>query len=263
MGERLRMVSLRKFGILVALGPAALTGCAQSPLGPTVQTMVGPHKTFEAYQLDVESCKQYSSQQVSGQADAANQQAAAGAVLATALGAGLGAAVGGGRGAAEGAALGATLGAGGAAGASGSAQEGIQQQYDNAFGQCMYSKGNDVAGYEPINPGVRYGGRAQGPNPALVRSVQSQLIRLNYLSGGADGQMGGRTSGAIRSFERASGLPSDGTVSQRLLARLQATPGSAGVAQAPPPAAGWVAPSQGPAPAAAASSWVTPVAAPQ
>jgi hypothetical protein len=41
------------------------------------------------------------------------------------------------------------LGAGGAADASEAAQGGIQQQYDNAYSQCMYSRGNLVAAYEP------------------------------------------------------------------------------------------------------------------
>ncbi len=258
-----------RIGFIAVIMPAlGLVGCAQTPMGPMVQVMPGPHKSFDAFQVDQSYCKQYSAQQVAGQAQAANNQAIGGALLATALGAGLGAAVGGGNGAGVGAAAGAGLGAGGAADASAGAQGGIQQQYDNAYSQCMYSQGNQVAGYEPPPDfGQPAGGRpvAQGPNPALVRAVQSELIRLNYLSGGADGQLGGRTSGAIRSFEHASGLPADGTVSQRLLAKLQATPGSApSVASAAPGAApaGWVAPASASAPPPA-SGWVTPVATPQ
>jgi hypothetical protein len=266
------MIVTRKFCFVSVIVPAiGLLGCAQTPMGPMVQVMPGPHKSFDAFRADGAYCQQYSTQQVAGQAQAANNQAIGGALLATALGAGLGAAVGGGQGAGIGAAAGAGLGAGGAAGASGAAQGGIQQQYDNAYSQCMYSKGNQVAGYQPLDVGPEPGGRpmAQGPNPALVRAVQSELIRLSYLSGNADGQLGGRTSGAIRSFERAGGLPVDGTVSPRLLAKLQSTPGSgAAVAAAPAGPSGWVAPSQAaatgaPPPASGASGWVTPVAAPQ
>ncbi len=139
----------RRFGAVV-MGVAAITlaGCAQTPFGPTVQVMPGRGKTFEAYQLDAATCQQYSAQAVAGQAQAANNRAVGAAVLGTVLGAGLGAAVGGGRGAGVGAAAGAGVGTLGGASASGSDQQLIQTQYDNTYGQCMYSKGNQVAGLE-------------------------------------------------------------------------------------------------------------------
>ena len=121
-----------------------LAGCAQTPFGPTVQVMPGPHKSFEAFASDGQYCKSYSQSQVAGQAQAVNNQAVGGALLATALGAGLGAALGGGNGAAIGAASAAGLGTGVSADASANAQAGIQAQYDNAYAQCMYTKGNQV-----------------------------------------------------------------------------------------------------------------------
>lgn len=251
-----------------------LAGCAQTPMGPTVQVMPGPGKSFDAFQNDQGSCKVYAAGQVQGQADAANQQAVGAGLLTTVLGAGLGAAIGGAGGAAgAGAAIGAASGAGlgTAIGANGSsyAQMSIQQQYDNAFSQCMYAKGDQVPGYAPIATAPPPPSASAAPDP-MVRATQSELVRLGYLQGGADGFIGPRTRGAISSFEQANGMPVDGSPSPGLLARLQSTPSGAPVASsAPPPAtasapSNWVAPA-GPAGAApaggaapAASGWVAP-----
>jgi hypothetical protein len=261
-------------GRLACLGLAAalLAGCAATPMGPTVQVMPGPGKTFDVFQVDNASCKTFAADQVKGQADAANQRAFGTALLTTALGAGVGAAGGSLAGdAGGGAALGGALGAGsgaaiGAANNSGD-QMNIQAQYDNAFSQCMYAKGEQVPGYEPV--------RVASPAPVvavpdpLVRATQSELIRLGFLKGGADGFSGPRTRGAIASFEQANGLAADGAASPRLLARLQATPTNAAppTATASAPSA-WVAPTGTPAAtpavatAPAASSWVAPTRSP-
>ena len=97
--------------------------------------------------------------------DAANNQAAATAVVGTAIGAAIGALMGyggyGGYGnyANQAAAWGAGAGLmyGGAVGGSGSqaANLGLQQRYDNAFAQCMLLRGNQmpgVAGYRRAVP---------------------------------------------------------------------------------------------------------------
>jgi hypothetical protein len=206
------------------LAPAlVLSGCAQTPMGPTVQVMPGPGKSFDAFQYDQASCKGFAEQQVAGQAQAANNQAVGAAALTTVLGAGLGAAIGGGRGAAIGAASGAGLGAGIGAQGSSMAQMSIQQQYDNAFAQCMYAKGDMVPGYGPMmsqSPPPP----PSGPDPGLTAAVQQQLIRLGYLHGNADGVAGPQTASAISQFESVSGMPVDGYPSPPLLARLQATP---------------------------------------
>jgi hypothetical protein len=268
------MIAQRTFN-QVACGLSALAlllaGCAQTPMGPTVQVMPGPGKTFEVFQVDQTTCKGVAQDAVKGQADAANQQAVGAAVLTTAIGAGLGAAVGStggaaGTGAAVGAGAGSVAGAGIGAQNSSMAQLSIQQQYDNAFAQCMYAKGDQVPGYTPI--AAAQAPRAMPAPDPLVRATQVELIRLQYLNGAADGAMGPMTSGAIRSFEQASGLPVNGTVSPRLLARLQSTPTGSGAAAAaaPPttataPPAGWVQPTttaQPATPASAPSGWVQP-----
>jgi hypothetical protein len=227
-----------------------LAGCAQTPMGPTVNVMPGPGKTFDAFASDQATCKGYAQSQVQGQADAANNQAVGTGVVGTLVGAGLGAAIGAAAGnAGAGAAIGAGAGAatGGGIGAQNSqmTQMSIQQQYDNAYSQCMYSHGDQVPGYAPIATAPPPQRMMSGPDPALVRATQNELIRLQYLNGGADGSMGPMTSNAIRAYERANGLPVDGTVSPNLLARLQSTPGGAGAGVQPTNASapvGWVAP---------------------
>lgn len=132
------------------LAPALLlSACAQTPMGPTVAVMPGPNKPFEVFQGDQVMCKQYAEGQVAGQAENENLRAGGAALLTTALGAGLGAAIGGGRGAAIGAASGALGGTGIGAMTSDRGNQTIQQRYDIAFSQCMYSRGNQVPGYAP------------------------------------------------------------------------------------------------------------------
>lgn len=137
--------------VAVGLGCAALLqGCVQTPLGPTVQVLPARNKPFEAFAQDQSVCTQYASAQVQGQAERANTTAVGGAVLGTVLGAGLGAAIGRGTGAGIGAASGAVIGTGLGAGNSAQAQGGIQYQYDNAYAQCMVSKGNVLPAPRPV-----------------------------------------------------------------------------------------------------------------
>jgi len=205
---------------VVVLG-LVLSGCAQTPLGPTVQVMPGPGKSFEAFTFDQAGCKQYAESSVAGQAQNANNRAVGAAAIGTVLGAGLGAAIGGGRGAAIGAGSGAIAGTGVGMGSSSNEQYGIQQQYDNAYAQCMYSKGNMVPGYGPMMVNSPPPGP---PDISMTAAVQQQLIRLGYLHGVADGVAGPRTASAISQFESVSGMQVDGMPSPPLLARLQATP---------------------------------------
>jgi hypothetical protein len=134
---------------LAIAGAALISACATEPMGPTVQVLPGQNKPFEVFQNDQVLCKQYADQQVAGQADAANQRGLGEAVITTALGAGLGAAVGGGRGAGVGAAAGGLVGANVGSGTSGRAGQSIQQQYNNAYVQCMYAKGNQLPAPPP------------------------------------------------------------------------------------------------------------------
>ena len=148
---------------LLALS-AVLAACAGPPPGPTVQVMPPPNKPFDVFASDQAYCKQYADQQVSGQAQSANNQAVGTAVIGTLLGAGLGAAIGGGQGAAIGAASGAVGGTALGAANSQGQQGSIQQQYDNAYAQCMYAKGNQVPGTQPQTQGYQ---PPNGPPPPI------------------------------------------------------------------------------------------------
>jgi hypothetical protein len=137
-------------GLILLTLALLLAACAQTPMGPTVQVMPGPGKSFDAFQYDQAGCKQFAEQSVAGQAQNANMRGLAAGAITTALGAGLGGAIGGGSGAGIGAAGGAVAGGALGAGSSGNAQVGIQEQYNNAYAQCMYAKGNAVPGYGPM-----------------------------------------------------------------------------------------------------------------
>jgi uncharacterized protein YcfJ len=127
-----------------------LAACAETPMGPTVQVLPGPGKTFANFQSDQAICRQFADQAVRDQAQGANLRGLGTAAITTVLGAGLGAAIGGGQGAAIGAASGALGGAGLGAMRSSNAQGSIQAQYDNAFVQCMFSLGNSVPSGGPM-----------------------------------------------------------------------------------------------------------------
>ncbi len=145
--------------VVIGLSAAALlSGCAATPLGPTVQVMPAPNKPFEVFRADQATCKQYAQEQVGGQSEAANSTAVGSTLLGALLGAGLGGAIGGGGGAGIGAAGGGVLGTAVGAGGSGNTQGSIQEQYNNAYMQCMYAKGNQV-------PGTQTGVYAPPPPP--------------------------------------------------------------------------------------------------
>ncbi|HEX2939879.1 MAG TPA: glycine zipper family protein, partial [Rhodopila sp.] len=131
-----------------------LTGCAQTPANPQIGVAPGPAKSFEAFQADQAYCQQFAQMQVNGQAQQANRStmmgAGAGALGGAALGA-AGGAIGGnaGAGTAIGALTGVVLGTAGGAMMSNRQQTAMQNQYDQAYGQCMYSRGNNVQGFPP------------------------------------------------------------------------------------------------------------------
>ncbi|MEO9190725.1 MAG: peptidoglycan-binding domain-containing protein [Acetobacteraceae bacterium] len=114
----------------------------------------------------------------------------------------------------------------GVAGQRGARQE-IQGRYDEFFGQCMYAHGDVVVGYPPrvayllAEPRPRHA--APRPAPELVRDVQGELMRLEYLDTSPDGSLGPKTQAAIKRFEHEHGMRAAGTVSKTLLQRLQTT----------------------------------------
>ncbi|HYL49036.1 MAG TPA: YMGG-like glycine zipper-containing protein [Stellaceae bacterium] len=149
---------------LIAL--TALSACASHPVGPSVAVMPAPNKPFSVFEEDQAVCKNFADQQVAGAAQGANNSALGAAAIGTVLGAGLGAAIGGGRGAAIGAASGAGAGTLYGTSQSNAANMTIQQRYDIAYQQCMYSRGNQVPGYQQApSPVSQPPGYAPPPPP--------------------------------------------------------------------------------------------------
>ncbi|HET9018674.1 MAG TPA: peptidoglycan-binding domain-containing protein, partial [Acetobacteraceae bacterium] len=205
-----------------------LAGCAQTPTNPGVAVAPGQGKTYEAFRADQAYCQQSAQAQVAGQSEQANRStligAGGGALGGAALGA-AGGAIGGnaGAGTAIGALAGLALGTAGGAMTSEQQRATTQRQFDTAYAQCMYARGNDVPGFPPH---VQAATTLSPNDPALVRSVQSELIRLRYLSPPADGVAGPQTISAITRFQQVSGMQPSGLATPALLARLQATPAS-------------------------------------
>jgi outer membrane lipoprotein SlyB len=138
--------------VLLLAGVLAVSACAVAPpTGPNVVAMPGKDKSFEAFQADDATCRQYASAQIApaSPAQAANESAVNSAVLGTAIGALAGAAIGAATGdAAAGAAIGAGGGllVGGTTGldAARASSAGLQRRYDIGYIQCMSAKGENV-----------------------------------------------------------------------------------------------------------------------
>ncbi len=163
-------------GLGVALlGSASflLGACTVMPTGPSVMALPGSSKSVGQYQVDIADCQQYAGSVIaaSGGATAAAADnsaasaAAAGALFGAAAGAILGSATGQ---AGEGAAIGAGTGLlfGGAAGSYYPAMSSyqLQQAFDSAYLQCMYSRGNKV----PMRQG-----HARGPSRPVYLDAPS------------------------------------------------------------------------------------------
>lgn len=155
---RSRFSPLRIAGIGSVL---LLAACASVPSGPSMLVLPGTGRSFEQFQIDDGSCRQYASAQIGGSAEqAAADSTARSAVLGTAVGAVAGAAIGGSRGAGVGAGTGLLFGTAAGAGAGASSGYGAQRRYDNGYIQCMYAKGHRVpvsgqfTGAAPVTPAV-------------------------------------------------------------------------------------------------------------
>jgi hypothetical protein len=156
-------LSKRPAGILVSM--LLLNACASEPMGPTIQVLPRDGKPFSVFQSDDAICRQFASGQVQGGAEQANNRQVGTAVIGTLLGAGLGAAIGGGRGAAIGAGAGVLGGTAVGAGPSERAQYSLQERYNTAYAQCMYSHGNQIPGFRPAEPPPPPPGYAPGYPP--------------------------------------------------------------------------------------------------
>lgn len=149
--------------LMAMVSVLAVSGCATQPMTPSVAVMPPPGKPFEQFQEDDLVCRHFAQTQLgTNPADVSHQQEAAGAIGGAALGAVAGSLIGGGH---QGAGIGAGMGllAGSLVGAGSADQSGrsMQRQYDIAYEQCMYSKGN-------VLPSAGYRGRYGRPQTVIV-----------------------------------------------------------------------------------------------
>lgn len=136
-----QQISFTGFGVMVLLA-----GCAQMPTAPSVMVLPGTGVSFAQFRQDDYWCRQFATGQVGGVT--ANQAAVdshvGSAIVGSAIGAAAGAAMGGGKGAAIGAGTGLVAGSMAGSAEAGRAAYATQQDYDNAYIQCMYAKGHRV-----------------------------------------------------------------------------------------------------------------------
>ena len=138
--------------LISSIGIAVLTACVSAPTGPTITIMPREGKSFEEFKKDDEECRAFAAQSVKEGNTAALKEGAISAATGAAIGAAAGALYQGGSstnvgtGAAIGMVGGAAVGAMGAS----SKETQAQTQYNTAYQQCMYTKGNQVPGFKPI-----------------------------------------------------------------------------------------------------------------
>ena len=137
------------FAILSLVLAASLTACVSAPTGPTVAVMPREGKPFDIFQQEDLYCRNFAANSVRDTSDAALKEGATSAAVGAALGAVAGAVIQGGNHANVGTGAGVGLLGGAAMGAMNSAgkQNQAQMQYNIAYQQCMYSKGNQVPSY--------------------------------------------------------------------------------------------------------------------
>jgi uncharacterized protein YcfJ len=128
---------------------AVMTGCAYMPTGPSVAVMPAPNKPFEIFVQEEQLCRNWAAQSIGTPGrDAASEKFVGATVAGAAIGAIAGAAIGGDRSAGAGAAMGTVIGASAGANQSGVSAWRAQRQYDVAYQQCMYAKGNLIPSYQ-------------------------------------------------------------------------------------------------------------------
>jgi hypothetical protein len=136
----------------VIVAALALVACVDLPNGPTLMSLPGTGKSPDQFRDDDYYCRNFANSSIGGTepAEVARSSTAKGAVIGTVAGAGLGAAFGGGGGAAIGAGFGLITGLAVGSGSGERSGYALQRRYDNAYVQCMYSKGHKVPVAGPL-----------------------------------------------------------------------------------------------------------------
>lgn len=161
--------------------PLALAACSSMPSGPNVMVLPGSGKSLEQFQSDDFFCRQYAAMQSgTNTRDAAVDSGIQTAALGTALGAASGTMIDGGHGAAVGAGVGLLFGGMAGAGSGSTTAYEAQIRYDNAYQQCMYTKGNSI----PVTTDYSQGGNTgntpkpvnYGPPPNTTAPPPAQYV---------------------------------------------------------------------------------------
>lgn len=150
---RLGLPAIRRVSVL---GLLALAGCAQMPVGPTVQATPPLYKPFDVFAAEETACRDWAAHASGSAPDAAAQDFVGATAAGTVIGAVVGGLAGGQNGAGVGAAFGLLTGAAVGSNQSYYRAYGAQGHYDMAYQQCMYAKGNGLPGYHSY----RYGATA-------------------------------------------------------------------------------------------------------
>lgn len=121
-----------------------LFACTTMPTGPRVMALPGTGKSFDQFRADDLDCQRWAMSRTGSPDQMATDSGVKSAVVGTAVGALAGAALGGNRGAATGAGTGLLVGSMAGVGAADASGHAAQRVVDQAYIQCMYSKGQRV-----------------------------------------------------------------------------------------------------------------------
>lgn len=145
---------------------SSLAACVSAPTGPTVAIMPREGKPFEVFQQEDQQCREFAANAIKDTSNAALKEGATSAAIGAALGAAAGAVIQGGSSQNIGTGAGIGLLGGAAMGAMNSSgkQNQAQVQYNIAYQQCMYSKGNQVPSYPTQNFGGSGSNSSNGYN---------------------------------------------------------------------------------------------------
>lgn len=152
-------------GAGVVSGALLLGACTVLPTGPTVMVLPGTGQSIENFREDDGYCRQYAHIQIGGKTaeTAARESAVTSAAVGTAIGAVAGAAIGGHRGVGTGAGVGLLMGSAVGSDSARASGVGTQRQYDNAYIQCMYTKGHRV----PVPASMAYPRAVRSPDAGV------------------------------------------------------------------------------------------------
>jgi len=135
--------------VITLIAISSLAACVSAPTGPTIAIMPREGKPFEVFQQEDQQCREFAANAIKDTSNAALKEGATSAAIGAALGAAAGAVIQGGSGPNVGTGAGIGLLGGAAMGAmnsSGKQSQG-QTQYNIAYQQCMYAKGNQVPSF--------------------------------------------------------------------------------------------------------------------